>query len=100
MRKIIPETDDYSIGTAHGLKKEKSKPRYPTIRIDHKHFPEAKGSAPGDEHHVEMKLKMVGNNQSRYDNSGEYEIHEMGAKKKAKKSTDLQTDEQQAEEET
>lgn len=59
------------------LKKSESKPIYPTIRIDLEHLPEAKSWKIGEMHEIEMNLKVVGLSQSRYDNSVEFEIHEV-----------------------
>jgi hypothetical protein len=82
MRKIQPKTDEYAIGGPHGIgKKEKAKPVYPTVRMDLKHVPEAKDMKVGDHAHIKMHAKLVGINQSRFDNSAEYEIHAIEHKK-------------------
>lgn len=79
MRKIKPKTDKYMSPSAIGLKKGKSKPIYPTFRIDLDHIPEAKDWKIGKEYSIEMKVKMVGLSQSRFDNSAEFEIKEIEA---------------------
>lgn len=60
-----------------GMKKEKSKPIYPTFRIDLKHLPEAKNWKLGDDAMIELKVKLTALSQSRFDNSAEFEIHEI-----------------------
>ena len=79
MRKITPKTDKYMIGG--GLVKEKgeSKPIFPTIRIELEHLPEAKNWKLGKTYEIELGLKLIGLSQSRYDNSAEFEIHEIEA---------------------
>ena len=77
MRKITPKTDKYMIGGDMPSKKGESKPIYPTIRIDLEHLPEAKKWEVGKSYNLELSLKMVGLSQSRYDNSAEFEIHEI-----------------------
>lgn len=77
MRKIKPKTLDYKTPSVAGLKSEKSQPIYPTFRLDLQHIPEAKDWKVGETYNVEMTVKMVGISQSRYDNSAEFEIHEI-----------------------
>lgn len=72
MRKVKPKVDDYSSGPM--LKPTKSKPRYPTVRMDLDTIPEAKEWKVGKTYEVGLKLKMVGISQSRFDNSAEFEI--------------------------
>jgi len=85
MKKIKPITDEYMEPSSVGLSKKKDKPRYPTIRIPLEHIPEAKdwevnkeGEDKGTEYTVMMKVRMVGLSQSRFDNSAEFEVREMG----------------------
>lgn len=78
MRKIKPTKDKYMLGGQGMPKKSESKPIYPIIRIDLNHIPEAKKWEIGKEYEVDMKLKMVGISQSRFDNSAEFEIREIG----------------------
>ena len=85
LTKVKPKIDEYSTGSPVGLKKEKAKPRYPVIRIPLEHIPAAKkwevskeGEDKGAEYTITMKVKMVGISQSRFDNSAEFEIREMG----------------------
>lgn len=56
---------------------KESEPRYPSIRIDLQHIPEAKKWKVGETYKVSMMLKMTGISQSRFDNSAEFEIHEI-----------------------
>lgn len=80
MRKITPKQDEYmmSEGPSISMKKKKAEPIYPKIRIDLEHIPEAKKWDIGKEYKVELKLKMVGLSISRYDNTAEFEIRELG----------------------
>lgn len=75
MRKIKPKIEDLSSGPM--VKASKSKPIWPTFRIDLEHIPEAKKWKIGEEHEIDMKLKVVGISQSRFDNSVEFEIKEI-----------------------
>lgn len=93
MRKIIPEKDKYATDSPVGLKKMESKPRYPTIRLDLQHIPEAKDWKIGETYHVELELKMVGISQSRFDNSAEFEIHEIEPESDADESKEESADE-------
>jgi hypothetical protein len=83
MRKIIPKQDEFSSpSTVRGpLKKEKSKPIYPTVRMDLQHLPEAKDMKLGDMAHIGMHAKLTGLNQGRFDHSAEFEIHAISHKK-------------------
>lgn len=63
------------------MKSEKSKPIYPTVRMDLNHLPEAKNMKIGDMAHIGMHAKLVGMNQSRFDNSAEFEVHGIEHKK-------------------
>lgn len=76
MRKVEPKTDEYAEGPSLAVKK--SEPRYPTIRLDLETLPEAKDWKVGQTYRVEMEIKMVGISQSRYDNSAEFEIRQIG----------------------
>jgi len=62
----------------NATKKGESKPIYPTMRIDLTHLPEAKKWELGKTYEVEFGLRLVGLSQSRYDNSAEFEIVEIG----------------------
>lgn len=77
MRKITPKTDKYMIGGIGPSKKGESKPIYPTIRIDLEHIPEAKNWKLGKMYKLELGLKLIGLSQSQYNNSTEFEIHEI-----------------------
>lgn len=59
------------------MKEGESKPIYPTFRLELQHIPEAKKWEIGKEYMIEMKVKMVGISQSRYDNSAEFEVREI-----------------------
>lgn len=74
MRDIKPKTDSYAEPSLGSLKKVKARPVYPTFRIDLEHLPEAKNWKLNKEYTIEMKLKLVGLSQSRFDNSAEFEI--------------------------
>ena len=74
MRKIIPKTESMMV---NAMKPQKSRPEYPTVRIDLEHIPEAKKWKLGESYHVEMTLKMVALSQSRFDNSAEFEMTEI-----------------------
>jgi len=76
MRKIKPKTEKYMTDKV-GPAKE-TKPIYPTMRIDLEHLPEAKKWGLGKEYGLELKVKLVGLSQSRFDNSAEFEMHEVG----------------------
>ena len=79
MKKIIPKVEEHmsAMPMSMGMKKEKSNPIYPTFRIDLVHLPEAKDWKLGDEAMIEMKVKLTSLSQSRFDNSAEFEIHEI-----------------------
>lgn len=79
MRKIKPKTDSYMESAKVGLKEGKSKPIYPTFRVDLNHLPEAKKWDLGKAYKIEMEVKLVGLSQSRFDNSAEFEIHKIGS---------------------
>ena len=74
MEKVKAKSYDSAISSPRG-REGKSNKVDPTIRIDHEHLPEAKEWKVGDQHHIHMNVKMVGNSQSRFQNEGEYEIH-------------------------
>lgn len=78
MRKVEPKTDDYMLGGMGPMKQKKSEPRYPTIRLELDTLPEAKDWKVGESYHLEMEVKMVGISQSRFDNSAEFEIRQIG----------------------
>lgn len=75
MRKIKPKVDRYDSGPM--AKPTKSKPIYPTFRMDLNYLPEAKDWKVGTSYEITMKVKMVGLSQSRFDNSAEFEIREI-----------------------
>lgn len=84
MTKIKPKVDDYMESGIGAMKPKKSPPRYPTLRLDLETIPEAKkwevskaGSNEGPEYTIELKVKMIGLSQSRFDNSAEFEIREI-----------------------
>lgn len=74
MRKIKPKQDEYAVGIGPS-KKAKSKPVYPTFRIDLSHLPEAKKWELGKKYRLELELVLTGLSQSRFDNTAEFEIH-------------------------
>lgn len=83
--KVKPKVDEYSSPSSVGLKKQKAKPRYPVIRMPLEHIPAAtkwevskEGEDSGKEYTITVKVRMVGLSQSRFDNSAEFEIREMG----------------------
>lgn len=61
------------------LSEAKSKPIYPTVRLDLEHLPEAKDWKIGKTYRIEMMVKMIGISQSRFDNSSEFEIRNIEA---------------------
>lgn len=76
---IKPKTDKYMESTSIGpLKKGESKPVFPTVRFQLEHLPEAKDCKMGDTCTVEVTGKIVALSQSRFDNSVEVEMHEVG----------------------
>lgn len=77
MRSIKPDTDDYAEASTGGMKAKQSEPRYPTVRLEHRHVPEAKKWSVGKTYPVKMHLKMVGNSDSRFDKSAEFEIRKI-----------------------
>lgn len=92
MRKIKPKIDEYMEPSSVGLSKKKAKPHYPTIRLPLEHIPEAKdwevskeGEDKGKEYTLELKVRMVGLSQSRFDNTAEFEIREMGCEEMGEK---------------
>lgn len=76
--KIKPKTDKYMEPSAVGLSKKESKPSFPTVRFQLEHLPEAKDCKIGDMCTVEVTGKVVALSQSRFDNSVEIEMHEVG----------------------
>lgn len=75
MRSIKPQKDEYMINAS---KKGESEPRYPSFRLDLEHIPEAKNWKLGEDYEIEMKVKLVGLSQSKFDNGAEFEIKEIG----------------------
>ena len=92
MRKIKPKTEKYMTDRVSTPKE--SKPIYPTIRLDLEHIPEAKDWKVGKEYTIEMKVKMTGISQSRFDNSAEFEIHEIETEDENKEGDSEESDEQ------
>ena len=78
MHKVKPKTDKYMESSPVGLKKGESKPVFPTVRFQLEHLPEAKDCKMGDMCEVHVKGKIVALSQSRFDNSVEVEMHEVG----------------------
>ena len=78
MHKVKPKTEKYMESSPVGLKKGESKPVYPTTRFQLDYLPEAKDCKIGDVCEVHMKGKVVALSQSRFDNSMELEMHEVG----------------------
>ncbi len=72
MRNIKPKVEKYD--SVPMVKPSKSKPIYPTFRMDLEFLPEAKDWKVGKTYEIKMKVKMIGLSQSRFDNSSEYEI--------------------------
>ena len=85
MHKVKPKTEKYMESSPVGLKKGESKPVYPTTRFQLEYLPEAKDCKIGDMCEVHMKGKVVALSQSRFDNSMELEMHEVGMEKGAEK---------------
>ena len=79
--KVKPHTDKYMTDGPVGLKKGESKPSFPTVRFQLEHLPEAKDCKIGDTCTVEVTGKVVSLSQSRFDNSFEVEMHEVGMEK-------------------
>lgn len=79
--KIKPKTDKYMTDSPVGLSKKESKPSFPTVRFQLEHLPEAKDCKMGDTCTVEFTGKIVALSQSRFDNSVEFEMHEVGMEK-------------------
>lgn len=94
MRNIKPKQDQYLVGSpSSGMKKGKSKPIYPTVRIDLDHLPEAKDWKVGTTYHLEMDVKMTGLSQGRFDNSAEFEIRKIGTEDAEEQSKDDEAEE-------
>jgi len=79
MRDVKPIKDKYAEGPSLAVKE--SKPRYPTFRLPLDVIPEAKkwevakeGEDSGAAYVIEMKVRMIGLSQGRYDQSAEFEI--------------------------
>jgi len=79
--KIKPKIDKYMTDGPVGLKADESKPSFPTVRFQLEHLPEAKDCKMGDTCTVEVMGKIVALSQSRFDNSIEIEMHEIGMEK-------------------
>ena len=77
--KIKPKTDKYRTDSIGPAKEEK--PSFPTVRFQLEHLPEAKDCKMGDMCTVEVTGKIVALSQSRFDNSVEVEMHEVGMEK-------------------
>ncbi len=83
--KIKPKTDKYMTDSPVGLKSGESKPSFPTVRFQLEHLPEAKDCKMGDMCTIEVTGKIVALSQSRFDNSVEVEMHEVGMEKSEEK---------------
>lgn len=86
--KIKPKTDAYMESSPVGLKKGETKPSYPTVRFQLEHLSEAKDCKIGDMCTIEVTGKVVSLSQSRFDNSVEIEMHEVGMEKGKEKEGD------------
>lgn len=75
MRKIKPtEANTMDCPCEVSSSKEKNKKIYPSFRMDHKYFPESKKWEVGKDYTVTLKLTMVGQSISRFNNESEFEI--------------------------
>lgn len=79
MRDIEPKKDTYAEGPS--LATKQSKPRYPTMRLPLDAIPEAKkwdvvkeGESKGKEYTIELRVRMIGLSQGRFDQSAEFEL--------------------------
>lgn len=81
MRDIIPKEDKMMCGPMceEETGPSKSKKIYPTLRLKHEFFPEAKKMEVGKEYEVELKLRMTGISISRFENDSEFEIIGFGS---------------------
>lgn len=79
MHNIKPKKEEELGLMVRDGKKGKERKIYPTVRIEHEHFPESKAWQPGEKHHIYIYTHVVGNSQSRFQNENEYEIHKIGA---------------------
>lgn len=74
MRKIEPRVDEiYGPGNG-GLKKSEPHKTYPTIRLEHQFFPEAKKMEVGKEYEITLKVKMTGISISKWQNDSNFDI--------------------------
>ena len=83
--KIKPKTDKYMTDGPVGLKSDESKPVFPTVHFQLEHLPEAKDCKIGDKCTIEVTGKVVALSQSRFDNSMELEMHEVGMEEAGEK---------------
>lgn len=95
MRKIKPKVETY--GASPMTNASKSKPIYPTVRLDLEHLPEAKDWEIGMTYRIEIEAKMIGISQSRFDNSAEFEIRSIEADDDAEESDDGEEKDQSTE---
>lgn len=82
MRDIIPKEDSMMNGpmmSEDTPTTKATKKIYPTLRLKHEFFPEAKKMEVGKEYEVELKLKMTGISISRFENDSEFEIIGFGS---------------------
>lgn len=84
MRKIQPKTNKEMMGP----EKMDSKPVYPSFRMQLDQFPEGKKMNVGDTVSIEMKCKIAGKSQSRFQNDIEFEIMEIDAETEDKGESD------------
>lgn len=75
MRKIKPKSNKSMTDTP--ALSTKGEEIWPTFRIGLEHLPEAKKWKIGEEYTIELKVKMVGISQSRFQNDAEFEIKEI-----------------------
>jgi len=75
MRKITPKVPEEVKSTEIGG----MKPYFPSFGLGLEHIPEAKRWKLGETYNIEMKVKLTGLSQSRYQNSADFEIVEIGA---------------------
>jgi len=74
MRKIKPEEANKTDSPVSVTSENKNKKIYPMFSINHKFFPESKKWEVGKDYVVTLKMTMVGNSISRFNNESEFEI--------------------------
>lgn len=90
MRDIEPKKDKYAEGPSLAVKE--SKPSYPTMRLPLEAIPEAKkwevvkeGEGKGPEYTIELRVRMIGLSQGRFDQSAEFELRGIGCEEMEEK---------------